>query len=155
VIELPTNLCFTSIWLVGCGQPGGLRGVRGGAESVSAHVRDGRCLSGRSGGSHGCGGVSLLCWDATLEAATDPLGGAHIATCECPCPGYQFTRTSIAWSGRLEDVQHVLGAVRRPRRQRPPIGFAQRLRGRHSQRFLVRDSLARTDFMSVGDISGL
>ena len=101
VIELPANLRFTGGPLVGCGQTGGLRGVRGGAESMSAYVRDGRSLPGRSGGSRGRGGVSLVYWDATLEATTDPLGGAKLATCECPCPSDQFTRTAIAWSGRL------------------------------------------------------
>jgi hypothetical protein len=132
VIKLPADLFPYSICPVRRGETSGLRGIRGGTEGMGAHMRDGSGLSGRSSGRRRCGSLYLARWDATGEAAADSLCDVKLATCESPRPGDQITRTAIAWSSRLEDLQYVLCAVRRPRRDGPPVGFAQCLRGAHT-----------------------
>ena len=50
MVKLPTDLLADGLRSVRTSQAGGLRGIRGGTESVRAHVRGARGLPGRSGG---------------------------------------------------------------------------------------------------------
>lgn len=132
MIKLPADLFTYSICPIRRGETSGLRGVRGGAEGMGAHMRSGCGLSGRSSGRRGCRSAYLARRDATCEAAADSLSDVKLAACKSPRAGKQITRTAIAWSGRLEDRQHPLCAVRRPRRDGPPVGFAECLRRAHT-----------------------
>ena len=56
------------------------------------------------------------------------LGNAELATSEGPGPGDGLTGPAVRRSFGLEQSQHPLRAVRRPPRDDPTVGFAQRLR---------------------------
>jgi hypothetical protein len=131
--QLPVDLSRNSDVLIGCGQSCCLGGIRGGTQGVRSHVGNGRGLARGSGGC-GSGGIPHLArGSATDEPATDLLGDIELATSEDSRPGDCFPRAAILWSLRLEQPQHPLGAVRRPRRDDPPVTFAQRLRRAHSE----------------------
>ena len=53
VIKLPADLFTYSICPIRRGETSGPRGVRGGAEGMGSHMRDGCGLSGRSSGRRG------------------------------------------------------------------------------------------------------
>jgi hypothetical protein len=124
VIELPADLLTHSVCSVRRGETSGLRGVCGGTEGMGTHMRGGCGLSGRSSGRDRGRNLHLARWDATNESAADPLCDVELTARESPRPGDQITRAAIPWSYRLEDSQHVLRAIRRPRRDGPPVGFA-------------------------------
>jgi hypothetical protein len=117
--------------LVGRGQTCGLGGIRGGTQRVRTHVGDGRGLPRGSGGRGSGGSVHLTSGAATDEPPADLFGDMELATSERPRPGDCVPGAAVLWSFRLEQAQHALSAVRRPRRDHPPVAFAQRLRRAH------------------------
>ncbi len=117
---------------MGGGQAGCPCGVRGGAQGVRAHVRDGRGVSSRSGGGRGRGGTHLAGGSSIYKATADPLRDAKLATGESAGPGDCITRPAIPRGFRLEQSEYPLRAVRRPSRDDPPVSFAQRLRRPHA-----------------------
>ncbi|MBV8919547.1 MAG: hypothetical protein JOZ76_15885 [Bradyrhizobium sp.] len=68
----------------------------------------------------------------TDKTAADLVDDAKLTTCERPGPGDGIPRAAIIGSCGLEQSQHPLRAVSSPRRDDPPIGFAQRLRRTHT-----------------------
>ena len=94
-------------------------------------VRDGRGLSRCARGRFRSGSVLLVRWYATNESETDPLRDRKLAVGESARPGDQITGSAITGSFGLEEPEYMLCAVRRPRRDDPPIGFAECLRGTH------------------------
>lgn len=66
------------------------------------------------------------------EPTTDLLGHSELTTSEGPRPGHGIAGTVISRSFRFEQTQHPLRAVGGPRRDDPPISFAQRLRRTHA-----------------------
>ena len=127
VVQLPRDLRIKRV-LAGCSQAGGSGGVRGGAEGVSAHVRDTGSLCGGSGrGDRGWAGDHAG-GAAGDEAVADLPCSCQFAAAERPGPGDRFGRPPIRWRFALEQGQHPLGAVRGPQRDCPPIGLAERLR---------------------------
>ena len=109
----------------------GLRRVCGGTEGMSSHVRCGGGLTPCAGGR--CRGrrLHVLSWDAAIEPAADPLCDAHLTAGKGSCSGYQIPQAAIARDFRLEQNQHMLCAVRGPRRDGPPVSFAECLRTAH------------------------
>jgi hypothetical protein len=59
------------------------------------------------------------------------FGDVTLAASEGPAPGDRITRAAVARSFRLEQSQHPFRAIRRPRRDDPPVGLTQRLRRAH------------------------
>jgi hypothetical protein len=96
-------------------------------------VRNGCGLAGRSGGGHRCGSAHLARSRTGDEPAADLRCDVKLATSERACPGDRITRAAVPRSFCLEEPEHPLRAVCRPRRDDPPVSFAQRLRGTHTQ----------------------
>ena len=109
-------------------EPSGLRGVGGGAERVGTHVRGGCGLPGGPGGCGRCRGPHLARWDAANEADTNPFLHVEFAARKSPRPCDELSGSAIVWNFRLEDSQHVLGAICSPTRDDPSVGFAECLR---------------------------
>jgi hypothetical protein len=131
VAQLPTDLLRNSDVLVGRGQTCCLGGIRGGTQGVGSHMGDGRGLSRGPGGRDSGGSLHVTSGAATDEAPADLLGDIELATGERSRPRDCVPGAAIPWSFRLEQPQHPLRAVRRPRRDDPPVAFAQRLRRAH------------------------
>ena len=125
--ELPLDLLANSLRTIRGGQPHGLGGVRRGAQGMRTHVRDCCGLTGRSGGS-GRRRAADLTRRGAGEPAADLLCDVKLATAERPCSRDGIAWPGIAWSFRLEQSEHSLGATSRPHRNDPPFGFAERLR---------------------------
>jgi hypothetical protein len=99
---------------------------------VRAHVGHGRGLSGCARGS--CRRSAHLSGSAlTGEAAPDLLGDVELAAGEGACPRDGIPRAQIAGSFRLEDLEHPVCAIRRPCRDDPAVGFAERLWRAHTR----------------------
>ncbi len=98
---------------------------------MRSHMGNGSGLSRGSGGCDSGGSPHVTSGAATDEPAADLLGDIKLATSEGSRPGDCVPGAAILWSLRLEQRQHPLGAVRRPRRDDPPVAFAQRLRRAH------------------------
>ena len=81
--KLPAELLADSVRLVRGGQSSRLGGVRGGTQSVCAHMRDACGLPGRSGGGHRCGGAHLASGGMGDETAAG-LSDAKLATGKGP-----------------------------------------------------------------------
>jgi hypothetical protein len=92
-------------------------------------------LSGRPSGRCRCRGLHFTRWDAINEAAADSLCDVKLAARENPRPGGSDHEGGYPWSRRLKNLQHVLCAIRRPRRDGPPVGFAECLRERIHRSF--------------------
>src|SRR5205807_6258539 len=90
-------------------------------------------LSGRSGGGHRCGSAHLARGRAADEPAADLRYDVKLATSERAGPGDRITRAAVSRSFCLEEPEHPLGALCRPRRDDPPVSFTQRLRRTHTQ----------------------
>jgi hypothetical protein len=133
VIKLPADLVGHSICPVGRGQASRLRGVCGGPQGVRAHVGHGGGLPGRSSGRSSSGTAHLASRTTVLESVADFLGDVELTASESPRPDDRIARAAVLRSLRLEQSQHPLRAVRRPRRDDPPVSLAQRLRGTHTQ----------------------
>jgi hypothetical protein len=127
VAQLPTDLLSNSDVLVRRGQTCCLGGIRGGSQGVRSHVGNGRGLTRGSRGCGSGGSAHVTTGAATDEPPADLLGDIKLATSEGPRPGDCLAGAAIPWSFRLEKPQHSLGAVGRPRRDDPPVAFAQRL----------------------------
>jgi hypothetical protein len=133
VAQLRTDLLSNSDVLVRPGQTCCLGGIRGGTQAVRSHVGNG---CGLTRGSRGCGSggsAHVTSGAATDEPPADLLGDIKLATSEGPRPVDCLAGAAILWSFRLEQPQHSLGAVGRPRRDDPPVAFAQRLPRAHKQ----------------------
>jgi hypothetical protein len=130
--KLPADLLPDCIWPVGRGQSSRFGGVRGGAQSVRAHVRDACGLRGRSGGGDRCRRAHLTSGGMGDETAPG-LSDAEFATGERPCPGDGIAGAAVRRSFRLEEPQHPLRAVRRPDRDDAPVSLAQCLGRPHTQ----------------------
>ena len=71
-VKLPTGFLADRLRSVRCGPAGGRGGIRGGTQSVRAHMRDtGGRLPGRTGGGHRCGSCHLARGGAADETAAD------------------------------------------------------------------------------------
>ena len=81
-----------------------------------------------SGGGRCCGSPHVTSSAATDEPPADFVGDGKLATSEGSCPGDGVPGAPIARRFRLEQSEHPLCAIRRPRCDDPPIGLAQRLR---------------------------
>jgi hypothetical protein len=138
--KLPHNLLADGLGPIEPRQSCGFGGIRGGTESVCAHMSDGCGLSRRSSGRQRVS-AHLTSGASNSEAPTDPLGDAEFATSKRPCSGDRMTRASVLWSFRLEQSQHALRTIRRPCRDDPPVRLAQRLRRTHAD-ILARVSAA-------------
>src|SRR5262245_37628239 len=140
--KLPANLLTDSVRAVGDRQPNRLGGIRGGTQGVRTHMGNARGLPRGSRGGRRCRRLDVAGGATSDEPAADPYGDAKFATSESPCPDDRVTRAAIAWSFGLEQPQDPLRTVRRPHRDDPPIGFAQRLRRNHAHQ--TRRSYALT-----------
>ena len=132
VVELPANLLVDDLWSVGCSQSSRLGRIRGRAQGVRTHVRNGHRLAGSLGGGHRGGGRHVT-GSATGKSAADLIGDVNLPASERPRPGDQVTGAVISRSFSLKQCQHPLRAVRRPRSDDPPINFAQSLRRTHAK----------------------
>ena len=132
VTKLPPDLLTDCVWSIGGGQTSCLGGIRGRAQGVRAHMRDGCSLSGRSGGRC-CSSADLTSHAPIPETATDLFRDAKLAVSEGPRPGDRLSGTGIPRGFRLEQSQHPLRAVRRPPGDDAPVRFAQCLRRTHTQ----------------------
>jgi hypothetical protein len=77
--KLPADLLADSFRPVGGGQSSRLGGIRGGTQSVRAHMRDACGLPGRSGGGHRCGSAHVTSGGMSDETAAG-LSDAKLAT---------------------------------------------------------------------------
>jgi hypothetical protein len=132
--QLPMDLLSDGDALVGRSQSCCLRGIRGGTQGVRAHVGNGRGLPRGSGGCRSGGRPHVTSGAATTEPSADLLGDIKLATSKGSRPLDCVPRAPILWSCRLEQAEHPPSAVRRPRRDDPPIAFAQRLPRAHFTR---------------------
>jgi len=132
VAQLPTDFLSNSEVLVVRGQTCGRGGIHGGTQGVRSHMGNGRGLPRGSGGCRGGGSPHVTSSATTDEPPADLLGDIKLATGEGSRPGDCVPGAAILWSFRLEQPQHPLGAVRRPRRDGPPVALAQRLRRTHA-----------------------
>ena len=130
--KLPADLLSDRLRLVRGGQSSRLSGVRGSTECVRAHVRDARGLPGRSGGGYR-GRSAHLTSGCVSDESPPGLRDAKLAAGKRPKPVDGIARAAIPRSFHLEQSDHPLRAVRRPRGDDPPVGFAQRLRRPHAQ----------------------
>jgi hypothetical protein len=130
--KLPADLLADNVRPVRGGQSSRLGGIRGGTQSVCAHMRDACGLPGGSGGGHRCGSAHLASGGMSDETAAG-LSDAKLATGKGSYPRDGITGAAVPRSYRLEQSQHSLGAVRCPHRDDPPVGFGQRLRRTHTQ----------------------
>jgi hypothetical protein len=78
-VKLPADLLFDRARPFGGGQTGYLDGIRGGAQGVHAHVWDGGCLAGRSGGGRRGGSAHITSGAEGDESAADLFGDADLA----------------------------------------------------------------------------
>ena len=81
--KLPAELLADNVRLVRGGQSSRLGGIRGGTQSVCAHMRDACGLPGRSGGGHRCGSAHLTSGGMSDETAAG-LSDAKLATGKGP-----------------------------------------------------------------------
>jgi hypothetical protein len=81
--KLPADLLADSLRPVRGGQSSRLGGIRGGTQSVRAHMRDACGLPGRSGGGHRCGSAHLTSGGMSDETAAG-LSDAKLATSKGP-----------------------------------------------------------------------
>jgi len=130
--KLPVNFLGDSLRPIRNGKSCCLGGVRGRSQGVRAHMCNGRGLSCRSRGGHSRRTAHLTSSAVTGEAAPDLLRDVEFTAGKGPCPGDRVTGTAVPRSLGLEEPQHSLRAVRRPRGDDAPVGFAQRLRGAHA-----------------------
>ena len=137
MVELPPDLLADGLGSAGCGQAGRLGGIRGGTQGVRTHMGNARGLSRSSRGGRRCRSLNGASGATSDESAADQFGDAELATSESPCPQDRVTGPAIVRSFGLEQPQHPLCTVRRPHRDDPPIGFAQRLRRDHAHIFAV------------------
>jgi len=137
-VKLPTGFLADRLRSVRCGPAGGRGGIRGGTQSVRAHMRDtGGRLPGRTGGGHRCGSCHLARGGAADETAAD-------LPCDASSPRAKARVRAIPSRGRRSPVasasnnpQHPLRTIHRPSRDDPPVSFDQRLRRDHT-RILAR-----------------
>ncbi len=95
---------------------------------MGTHVRDCCGLPCRLGGSGRCRCTRGSCGSAAGESAADLFCDVKLATAESPCSRDGIAWAGIAWSLRLEQGEHPLGAVSRPPGNDSSFRFAQRLR---------------------------
>jgi hypothetical protein len=133
--KLPPDLLTDSVWPVGGRKTSRLSGIRGGTQSVRAHVGDARGLPRGSRGGRRCGSPNVTSAASSDKSAVDRFGDAELATSESPRPSDRVKGAAIVRSLGLEQPQHPLCTVRRPHRDDPPIAFAQRLRRAHAYIF--------------------
>jgi hypothetical protein len=81
--KLPADLLADSLRPARGGQSSRLDGIRGGTQSVRAHMRDACGLPGRSGGGRRCGSAHLTSGGMSDETATG-LSDAKLATSKGP-----------------------------------------------------------------------
>lgn len=104
--------------------------VGGGTEGVRSHMRD-RCSLRCCSGGRRCSTRDIPSSGTSDEAATNLLGGRELTTRKRTRPRDRITRTLVFRCFRLEQSQHSIRTIRRPRGDDPSISFAQRLRRSH------------------------
>ena len=126
------NLLANRVGPVGGGKSNRHRGIRGGAQRVRAHMRDGCGLPCRFSRCDRRGATYLTGGGTPDETPTDLFCDAELTASKGARPSDRITRSSVGRSLRLEQSQHPLRAIGRPRRNDSPIDFAQRLRRAHA-----------------------
>jgi hypothetical protein len=137
VSELPADLVVHNLWPVWSRQARGFDGIRGGTQSVRAHVADGHGLTGGSGSGSGRGSVHLVCRHATDEAPANLLGSIELSSGERPSASNRGARAVVIWSVGLKQAEHSLCTIRGPHGDTASVGLAERLR-RSNHRSLRR-----------------
>ena len=74
-----------------------------------------------------------MCGAAAGETAADLFGQVKLSTPKGSGSGDRVAWAAIAWSLGLKEAEYSFGAISRPCRHDPSIGFAQRLRRTHSR----------------------
>ena len=110
--------------------PAGLGRVRGRAQSVRAHLRDRRGLSGRSGGSGRCR-AHITCGATSNEPAANLFCDVELAAAKSPRSDDGVPWPAIAWSFSVEQPERSFRAVSRPYSNDSSFGLAQCLRRTH------------------------
>ena len=149
IAKLPADFLAGRLGSVGSGQSSRFGGIRGGTQSVSAHVGDRRSLPCGPGGGC-CRGCTHVTSGATTDEAAADLLGHDVATSKGSRPRDRVPGAAILGSFGLEQPQHPLRAVCCPDRDDPPIAFAQRLR-RARKRILLRPTLALHAWVGQAD----
>jgi hypothetical protein len=91
---------------------------------MRAHMGNSGGLAGRSGGRRRCGSFHVTSSATSDKPAADLFDNAKLATSEGPRPGDRVAGAAIPWSFGLEQPQNPFRAVRFPRRDDAPVGFA-------------------------------
>lgn len=123
--KLPSDLFGHRVRAVGVRKPSCLGCVRGGTEGMCAHMRDGRGLTGRFGGSHRCRSGHLARGGSADEPTTDLFHDIEFAAGKRLRSRYRVAGAAITRSFRFEAPEHTLSAIRRPTGDDSPVGFAQ------------------------------
>ena len=126
VAELPADLIADSLWSVGCRQASGFGRVRGGAQGMRTHMRDGRGLSGSARSRRRCVTAHITRGRLANETTADLLCDAELAISKGAGPGDRIAGATVSGSFCLEQSEHSFWAVS-GRRDDPPVGLAQRL----------------------------
>ncbi len=113
-------------------QAGGFRGIGGRTQGVCSHMGDTGGLCGCSRSCHCDGGGHIPRGAAGHEPSTDLADGSEFAATEGTGPRDGVSRAVVVRSFLLEQAQYSLGTVRRPHRDKAPIGFTESLRRRHA-----------------------
>ena len=74
-----------------------------------------------------------MCGAAASETAADLLGHVKLSTPKGSRSDDRVARAAIAWSLGLKEGEYSFGAISRPSRHDPSVGFAQCLRRTHSR----------------------
>jgi hypothetical protein len=93
---------------------------------------DARGLSGGPGCGRGGGNLRVTSGASANKSAPDLFSDTNVAISEGSRPSDCVPRAAIIGSFRLEQFQHPLRTVGCPRRDHPPVGFAECLRRAHS-----------------------
>jgi hypothetical protein len=125
--ELPADFFLDCARLFWHSQARCFGGIGGRAQRVRAHVWNGSGLARCARGSRGCKGSDLTRGAPGNESVSYSLGHAKLTTGEGAGSRDRVAGAAIARSFRLKQAQHPLRAVRSPRCDDPPVGFAQRL----------------------------
>jgi hypothetical protein len=90
-------------------------------------MRDGRGLSDSARSRRRCVSAHFTRGRLANETAADLLCDAELAMSKGAGPGDRIAGATVSGSFCLEQSEHSFRAVRGPRRDDPPVGFAQRL----------------------------
>ena len=87
-------------------------------------MRDRRRLPGCTGGGHCGGSLHTTSCAASHKSVANLSGNVELTTSKGACPRNGITRTAVAGRFRLEQSQHPLRTVCRPRRDDTTVSLA-------------------------------